>query len=264
MSTRRASKVERNERILRDVKLHAAIRVSELARDLGVTTETIRRDLDALSASGAINRTYGGAALPPDQREPTLLEREHTFVEERSRIGAVAARLVAAGEVLMIDAGSTTLHFARHLASVGHNLTVVTNSLPVVTTLGVNAAIRVIMCPGDFIAEEGGVFGQNTVDFIRRFNGARAVIGASGLSAQGPTEARSDAVWVKRAMMDMSQRRMLLADASKFDSGYLELICPPSQLTDMVTDRKPTGALAEALRDAHVKLHVASASKKNR
>jgi DeoR family transcriptional regulator, glycerol-3-phosphate regulon repressor len=254
----RAGPAERHDRILRDLKLHAAIRVSELARELGVTTETIRRDLDMLSENGAINRTYGGAALPPVQREPAIHEREGLFVEERGRIGAAAAHLVAPGDVVMLDAGTTTLHFARHLASAGRNLTIITNNLPAATILGVNSSLRVILCPGDFIAEEGGVFGPHTIDFIRRFNAAHAVIGSSGLGAQGPTEARTEAVGVKRAMLDMAPRRVLLADASKFQTGYLELVCPLQQLTDIVSDKAPPRAIADAVKAAGVKLHIAT------
>ena len=212
---RRAGPEERHERILRDLKLHAAIRVSHLAKSLGVTTETIRRDLDALGETGILNRTYGGAALPPGQREPAVQERQQRQVEERSRIGDHAAGLIGRGEVVMIDAGSTTLHFARHLASQAQGLTAITNCLAIATTLGVNPAIRVVLCPGDYSEQEGGVFGPHTADFIRRFNADCAVIGASGIGVNGPTEARSEAVWVKRAMMDMAQRRILLAEFRK-------------------------------------------------
>jgi DeoR/GlpR family transcriptional regulator of sugar metabolism len=253
----RASKRERHERILRDLKLHAAIRVSALARELGVTTETIRRDLDELGESGILNRTYGGAALPPAQREPAVHERQRRMVDERSRIGAAAAAMIGDGEILMVDAGSTTLHFARHLASASRSQTVLTNSLAVATTLAVNAAIRVILCPGDYSAQEGGVFGPHTAAFIRRFNADRAVIGASGLDALGPTEARSEAVGIKCAMMEGTQRRMLLVDAGKFDAVHLERICPLADLTDIVSDRAPRGPLAEAVRAAGVKLHLA-------
>jgi DeoR/GlpR family transcriptional regulator of sugar metabolism len=260
---RRAGPAERRERILRDLKLNAAIRVSQLARALGVTTETIRRDLDELSEGGEINRTYGGAALPPVQREPAVHERENLYVEERSRIGATMARMIKPGEVLMVDAGSTALHFARHLASIGSEVTVITNSLPIATTLAVNAAIRVILCPGDFSAQEGGVFGPHTIDFIRRFNAARAIIGASGLGSQGPTEARSEAVGVKRAMLEMAPQRVLLVDASKFDAGALELVCPLAKLTDIIAERAPGRALADTIRAAGVKLHIASARRRD-
>lgn len=257
----RADKRERHERILRDLKLHAAIRVSDLARELGVTTETIRRDLDELGESGSLNRTYGGAALPPAQHEPAFQERQHSMIEERSRIGAAAADLVNNGQILLIDAGSTALHFARHLASAARTLTVITNFLPVATTLSINAAIRVILCPGDYNAQEHGVFGPHTIDFIRRFNADQAVIGASGLDPLGASEALTEAVGVKRAMMEHAQRKTLLVDAGKHDAVFLERVCPLSELTDIVTDRAPRGALADAITASGVTLHVAPKTK---
>jgi DeoR/GlpR family transcriptional regulator of sugar metabolism len=253
----RAGPEERRERILRDLKLHAAIRVSHLAKSLGVTTETIRRDLDALGASGILNRTYGGAALPPGQREPAVHERERIQVDERSRIGAHAAGLIAPGSILMVDAGSTTLHFARHLASQAKGLTAITNCVGIATTLGVNPSIRVVLCPGDYIEQEGGAFGTHTADFIRRFNADCAVIGASGIGPQGVTEARSEAVGVKQAMLAMARRRILLVDSGKFDKSHLERVGPLDVLTDIVTERAPRGPLGQAIRGAGVKLHVA-------
>jgi DeoR family glycerol-3-phosphate regulon repressor len=259
---RRAGPEERRERILRDLKLHAAIRVSHLAKSLGVTTETIRRDLDALGETGILNRTYGGAALPPGQREPAVQERQRHQVAERARIGDYAAGLIGRGEILMIDAGSTTLHFARHLASQGQGLTAITNSPAIATALGVNHAIRVVLCPGDYSEQEGGVFGPHTADFIRRFNADCAVIGASGIGVHGPTEALSEAVWVKRTMMDMSRRRILLVDSGKFDAAHLELVCPLKGLSDIVAERAPRGALAEAINAAGVKMHVAGSTRR--
>jgi DeoR family glycerol-3-phosphate regulon repressor len=258
----RAGPEERRERILRDLKLHAAIRVSHLARSLGVTTETIRRDLDALGESGILNRTYGGAALPPSQREPAVHERERIQVDERARIGAQAAALIPSGSVLMIDAGSTTLHFARYLASQAQRLTVITNCLGVATTLAVNGSVRVVLCPGDYLPQEGGVFGTHTVDFIRRFNADIAVIGASGVGAQGVTEALSEGVGVKQAMLDMAKRRVLLVDSGKFDQSHLERVGPLDALTDLVTEQAPRGPLAQAIRGAGIKLHVAARLKR--
>jgi DeoR/GlpR family transcriptional regulator of sugar metabolism len=258
----RAGPEERRERILRDLKLHAAIRVSHLAKSLGVTTETIRRDLDALGESGILSRTYGGAALPPSQREPAVHDRERIQVDERSRIGAHAVGLIPSGSILMIDAGSTALHFARHLASHAQRLTAITNCVGVATTLAVNGSIRVVLCPGDYLAQEGGVFGTHTVDFIRRFNADIAVIGASGIGAQGVTEALSEGVGVKQAMLDVAKRRILLVDSGKFDTSHLERVGPLDALTDIVTERAPRGSLAQAIRGAGIKLHVAGRLKR--
>ena len=88
--------------------------------------------------------------------------------------------MIRPGEVLMIDSGSTTLHFARHLALRSHRLTVVTNSPAIAATLAVNETIRILLCPGIYDAREGGVFGAYTFEFLHGLNADRAVIGASG------------------------------------------------------------------------------------
>lgn len=248
---------ERHARILRDLKINPALRVSHLAKAFGVTTETIRRDLDQLNAEGRLARTYGGAAAAPGEREPAFHDRQNRQVDERSRIGAAAAALIKPGETLMIDSGSTTLHFARHLASASSKLTVITNSPAVAATLGVNETLRIILCPGEYDAREGGIFGSHTLEFMQRLRADRLVMGASGLDETGPTEAIAGAASVKRAMMGRVKQTMLLVDATKYGQQHLELICPLPEISDVVVDRKPAPALAAALRKANVTVLVA-------
>jgi len=247
---------ERHARILRDLKINPALRVSHLAKAFGVTTETIRRDLDALSADGRLARTYGGAAAAPGRREPAFHERQHRHVEERSRIGARAGSLIKPGAVLMVDSGSTTLHFARYIASHSNDLTVVTNSPAVAATVAVNGTMKVLLCPGEYDSREGGVFGSHATEFLRQFRADRAVIGASGLTVDGPTEAFHAAASVKRVMMARAGRQTLLVDASKYDLDHVEVICPLDELSEVVADRKPPPHLAEALRDSGVTLYL--------
>lgn len=255
---KRLSAEERHARILRDLKINPALRVAHLARAFGVTTETIRRDLDALSADGRLARTYGGAAAALGDREPAFHERQNRLVEERSRIGARAAELIRPGDTLMIDSGSTTLHFARHLASVCSDLTVITNSPAIAATLAVNETIKILLCPGEYDSREGGVFGSHTIEFLHRLRVDRAVIGASGLGEEGPSEALPAAAVVKRMMMASAKHRTLLVDASKYNRIYAEIICPLDEISEIVTDRKSTQLyMAEALRQSKARLLIA-------
>jgi len=254
---KRLSPEERHARILRDLKINPAIRVAHLAKAFGVTTETIRRDLDALGADGRLARTYGGAAAAPGEREPAFHERQNRLVDERNRIGARAAALIKPGEVLMIDSGSTTLHFARHLASLSNRLTVITNSPAIASTVALNETMTVLLCPGEYDSREGGVFGSHTVEFLQRLRADRVVIGASGLSEEGPSEALPAAAVIKRTMMAGAKHRVLLVDASKYDRIHIEIVCPLDELGEIVADRKPSFPIAEALRKAGVKLHLA-------
>ncbi|HEU4535970.1 MAG TPA: DeoR/GlpR family DNA-binding transcription regulator, partial [Polyangiaceae bacterium] len=168
-----------------------------------------------------------------------------------------AFELLAPREVIMVDCGSTTWHFARRLAIEPLPLTVVTNSLGIASTLAANPAIRVVVCPGDYAAGEGGMFGPETLAFLRRFRADKAVIGAGGMTAEGPTEVDSAAAWVKRVMLERAGRNILLLDHSKFDQARYETICPLAGLDHMVSDRPPPRPLAEAIARAGVALHLA-------
>lgn len=251
------SKAQRQERIVAELKVDAALRVSDLAERFAVATETIRRDLDFLAERGLIARTYGGAASA-GSGEPGFNERYRQRVVERRRLAECAAALVEPGDVLMIDAGSTTTHFARRLAADGGELTVFTNSVGVATALGSNSRIRVLLCPGEYDPHEGGVCGAETQSFLGRFHATKCFIGASGLTTEGPSDANTDAAWVKRVMIDHSRRSFLLVDAGKFGVRAVDLICPLDALDDIVSDSRPDGLLARAMSRAKVSLHIPS------
>jgi DeoR/GlpR family transcriptional regulator of sugar metabolism len=252
----RLSKRARQDRILSELRISTTIRISDLATELGVSTETIRRDLKQMGESGLIGRTYGGAVARPFGFEPAWNERFNAMTEERVRIAAVATRMVRPGEVLAIDAGSTTLHFARRLAADLRDLTVVTNSFVVAMTLAANRSIKVIACPGHYDAHEGSVNGPDTIAYLNRFNANRAFIGASGITVEGPNEVDSGAAAVKRVMLLRAKERVLLVDHSKFEMPHLEVICPLNDIHCIVSDRAPKHELANALRRANVEIHA--------
>lgn len=249
-------KEERRNRILDELRVSPHVRISVLAEQYDVTTETIRRDLDALSEMGLVDRAYGGASARPMGVQPPAFERGTEHVEERGRIGAAAADLVERGEVIMVDAGSTTTQLAQRLASVELGLTIVTNCYTVASALG-NGDTRLVMCPGEFDGREAAVYGTDTVDFLRRFHANKAFIGTSGVAADGFSDVNRNAVWVKRSMIERADEVWLLVDHSKFDARLLEVVAPLGALTGMVTDREPTAALRAAIDRARLRLVVA-------
>ncbi len=252
-------KAERHQSILAALATDPTVRISALASQFNVSAETVRRDIEELSRQGAVRRTYGGASVTHAGLQPELSSRERIAVAERARIGAAAAAMVEEGAVVMLDTGSTTTHFARALAARGIAATVLTNNLTAATELAAapDGRLRVLLCPGEVSAGERGVYGSEAEAFLRRFNADIAVIGASGLTEEGPSDAVSRAAWVKRAMLERAPRRMLLVDSGKFGRGLLECVCPLEWLTDLVTEAPPPSRLAAALDRAGLAVTLA-------
>ena len=222
-----------------------------------MTTETARRDLDDLARSGALTRTYGGGASRSLTDEPGIGVRSRAHAAERGRIGAAAAARVDEGDALMIDCGSTTTLFANALAARNLHLTVVTNCLPAARVLGTSARCRVILCPGDYVMREGGVYGPDTLEFIRRFKANRAFIGAGGVTSDGATDTDSQSCSVKRAMMDRADTTVLLVDRSKFGLVQFEKVCALPHIAVLVSDATPPKRLDASLTRAGVQVIVA-------
>jgi DeoR/GlpR family transcriptional regulator of sugar metabolism len=259
MDQGRLTKKERHALILSEVRRSASIRISKLARRIGVAGETIRRDLIELGDAGLINRTYGGATISLVTSEPVISERGLTLIEERARVGRGAASLVEKGQIVMIDGGSTTYEVARNLSQLKRDLTIITNSTGVASVAGANPTFRVLLCPGTYDSREGSVMGEDTVEFVRRYNADVAIIGASGLSADGPSDMISGAAAVKRAMISRSLSTVLVVTHDKFGRSSLERICGLDDIADIVTDSEPKADLRTAAEQAGTELHVFAA-----
>jgi hypothetical protein len=166
--------------------------------------------------------------------------------------------MVGDGDALMIDAGSTTSLFAVALAARNPHVTVVTNCLPVASALGVADRCRVILCPGDYVAREGGVFGTDALTFLRRFQANKAFIGAGGVSADGPhrrrlgrlrRQARDDRARQSRGACWPTAPSSMPCNSSGWPR------CPTS--TALFTEVAPPRRLAAALKQAQVIVTVA-------
>jgi DeoR/GlpR family transcriptional regulator of sugar metabolism len=254
------SKGDRQSRILAELRTSATIRISDLAAELGVSGETIRRDLLEMGESGLVSRTYGGAVARPFGFEPAWNERLAEMAEERKAIAALAARRIRPGDVVMVDAGSTALHFARRVAAEGKDLTVITNCFSAAMALGSNRSLTVISCPGIYDAHEGSLTGPDAVAYLARFNANWAVIGASGLSVDGPTEASTGGAAVKRTMLERAEQNMLLLDHAKLGRLNLVVVWPLTRIQRLITSERPRGELAAALRRAGTEVEAAQPS----
>ena len=258
-------KNERHQRILLELKARPTVRISELAEEFGVTTETVRRDVDEMSRKGLVDRMYGGAAVNPIGSEPTFDVREGVFREERTRIAKHALSLFGSDEVLMVDAGSTTTEFAAQLAAsvpdtAPKKLTIITNSISVARALGASKSIRTVLCPGDYTSHDASVTGPATLAFLRQFNANTAIIGSGGITSEGITDVSPGGCWVKRTMIERADRLVLLADRRKFGNSQTEIVCSLDQIDDLVTDEELSKDFIESFDAAKVKVSIATSA----
>lgn len=218
----------------------------------------MRRDLHALAEKGLIDRAHGGALPAAPGGYPSLDERQNEGLAERERIGRLAASLVQPGETLMIDSGSTTMQLARSLALQGTACEVITNSLPIAMTLGGSEAVRVLMCPGQYLPRESAVIGDETLSFLRCYRVDRAFIGATALAAAGVMETVTGFAAVKGAMLGQAARAHLVIHSRKLGATGFRKAANLDELASIIVDRPPPDELAQALAAAGVEVSVAA------
>lgn len=254
-------KSQRQEKILAALHLNPSLRVHQLSEALGVSAETVRRDLAELDDSGKIKRTYGGA-VRAQEFEPALSERLMLHVGERQAIAERTVGLLRGVEAMLIGGGSTTLHFAKALSATEQALTVITPAYNVAVELSRNPRIEVICLPGNFDGHEGLVHGPSTISAVAGFHLPVAVIGVSGLHRGGISEAMPGAAEVYRAIISNADRVFIVADSSKFNKRALTLLSDWQDNFTLVTDAEPDGELRAALQDRGARIEIAEPSRK--
>jgi DeoR/GlpR family transcriptional regulator of sugar metabolism len=142
--------------------------VGELASELQVSTETIRRDLDELKCRGSVNRTYGGA-VRPFAHEAALTDRHSMLIREREAIARGASGLIKSGEVVLIGSGATTLHVARRIAAEHKDITAITHCFDVISVLATNPSITAIFCRADIIRPKTSSMGRRRSNSCKIF-----------------------------------------------------------------------------------------------
>lgn len=252
-----SKKQTRQKRIVEELAFQPTLRVSDLADKLRVSSETVRRDLDELTRQGLIGRTYGGAVARQNMQEPGLNERHNLLVEERQRIAKAAMPILAGSRHFMIGSGATTVHVARRMAFEMNNITVITHSFGVATALSLNPTIRVYMAPGFYYAREGAMHGGQTIHYLQNFRADWAIVGASGISEEGCTDAVIEAGEVYTQMIQRATRSMVVADHSKFGASFAAQYAHWNALSILVSDKKPPERIGQALDASRVRLITA-------
>jgi DeoR/GlpR family transcriptional regulator of sugar metabolism len=253
---KRAMLPERWERIIEVVEERGRASVEEIARAIGVSLPTIRRDLAHIHQRGMIKRLRG-AAEPAEHVRPTITLAESRRINpiEKEVIGRAAAALIEPGECVMLDGGFTTYQVARYLPG---DLTVVTNSLDVAQAVAARRDMSLVVLGGQLMIESGTTVGPATERYIHELAADKAILGANAFS---PTDGLCADVQlvaeVKKAMVRSCREIIVVADADKLGRSALYRVAPPEAVSTLVTDDRADESIVEAIRAAGVKVVVA-------
>lgn len=247
---------KRHGEILKLLELQGSASIAALARQLGVSTETIRRDLRPLVETGAVVRIHGAVGLAGQLGEAPFERRMRENAAAKKAIARHVASTIRDGDSIMLDTGTTTSFVARAL--IGHRrLTVVTNSSDIARTLATVNGNRVYMAGGELRSDSGAAFGSSAVDFASRFFVQHAIISAGAIDQTGVMDFDLHEAEFARMVLSRGHRRLVVTDGSKFGCRGFVSVCDFTLVSQLVTDAAPAGALSQALADADVDVIIA-------
>jgi DeoR family transcriptional regulator of aga operon len=249
---------ERQRAILELLRRDGRVLVVDLARQFHTSQVTIRKDLEILHVQGRVHRTHGGALPARDGalEDPTLREKEKLHRKEKLQIAAAAARMVAEGQVVILDSGTTTTGIARALRNF-QNLTIITNAVNIAAELS-GSTVEVILTGGNLRKNSFSLVGPIAEETLHRLHADILFLGVDGFDVQyGLSTPNLLEAKVNRAMIEISKTAVAVCDSSKFGKRSLSLIAPPTSLQHVITDSGIPKADLSALKKSGIEVTVA-------
>jgi DeoR/GlpR family transcriptional regulator of sugar metabolism len=249
---------ERQNQILQQVSQAGRITVTEICETFGISEATARRDLETLAADSRLQRVHGGAiALTHAPPESPIFQRRGEQAEEKARIGQAAAALVRDGETVFLGSGTTVLEVAWRLRNC-YNLTVITNSMPVINIFAGLENFQVICLGGVLRESELSFIGHITEQAVAELRADKVILGTRAISLeQGLTNDYLPETMTDRAILKSGRDVILVADHSKFGRVATALLAPIESIHTIVTDREAPPDFIEAVRAIGIRVITA-------
>jgi DeoR family transcriptional regulator, fructose operon transcriptional repressor len=236
--------------------------LEELSKHVETSVSTVRRDLTALEASGNLRRTHGGARIvAPKTDEFAFTARDTHQLTEKEAIGRACAALIGSNQSVIIDAGTTVYHVARHLEEKAPQI--VTNSLPVANLFASASKVEVILAGGVIYPRLGVLVGPMTVEAYSRMRADIAIMSAGGITLEGITNSHALLIDIQHAMLKAAQKIIFCLDHTKFGRQSVSPLCELGMIDTIVTDSRAPQELVAGLRERGVEVIVAPASPEN-
>jgi DeoR family glycerol-3-phosphate regulon repressor len=243
---------QRDSVILAAVSRRGQCSVLDLAGELGVSDETVRRDLKRLQAAGLVRKVHGGVTQAELNGEARFRLRLDEQAAAKRAIARRAAAEVRDGDSVMLDTGTSTLYVARALVE-RRNLRVVTNCVDIARLLVARPGNQVFMAGGELREDDGAALGPSAAAFVEQFRVRLAFLSMAAIDLEdGPMDFHLAEAEFSRVVMRRAERTIVVADHSKFGRRALVSVCPLSAVQAIITDRPPSALFAARLEHAEV------------
>ena len=248
----------RHADILKIIQEEGTITITRLAEKLGVSLETVRRDVKPLARDGSVLKMHGAIGLPSVVGEAPFERRMREQADAKRTIARLVAATIHDGESVMLDTGTTTSFLARELLN-HRRLTVVTNSSDIARTLATVNGNKVYMAGGELRSDLGASFGVSAIEFVSRFSVDHAVITAGAVDAQhGIMDYVLEEAEFARVVLTRGKRSVVVTDHTKFGRQGLVQVCGFDAFGELATDLPPPREIASAVEKAGARLLVAN------
>lgn len=249
-------KDDRRKQIEAMVARRDTVTMEELRREFGVSMNTVRSDVAYLVDTGAVEKIYGGVRSVQRQEVPLFTQRTQLRADEKRRIARYAQDLIEDGDTLYIDAGTTTMHLIDFLDP-GKRVTIVTGNLYVAHQAYDKPNAELILLPGGMNRRTNSVSDVSTLEFLGRYQFAKAFMGASGVSLDGKLNVSTYIEYeLKKLAAARSRQVFLLLDGGKFGGSSLMSYGSLGDMTEIITAAPCPEELREQCRRQGTRLTI--------
>ena len=231
--------------------------LDELSEQVDASVSTVRRDLGVLEEKGTVRRTHGGARVTnPKSDEFTFTARETHQLDEKESIGRACAALIETNQTVILDAGTTVYHVARHLELKSPQI--ITNSLPVANLFsGANKA-EVVVTGGVIYPRLGVLVGPLAVEAFSKIRADVAVMSAGGISLDGVSNSHGLLIDIQKAMIHAARKIIFCLDHTKLGRQSISFLCDLEVIDTIVTDAAAPAEMVRDLRKRKIEVIVAA------
>lgn len=230
-----------------------SVTVAEVAKHFDVSTETIRRDFEALAAEGFLIKSYGGATLAVRKNMPVSQKiKSGILIESKRRMAKEAAKLVRPNDCIFLDHSTTVYEMCEELA--GMPLTVMTNSLAVINRMAEQPNIKLVIPGGNFDANNQAFFGLEAVQYLKRHSFDKAFLSCRTLDIRrGLGDAEEMIADMRRNIIESSDFNCLLIDSTKLGKSAFVQTCDYRNVHSIITDKKLDDTWTRFLQEQEIR-----------